>query len=69
MDPPFMIKGVHSLNCITIVVLTNTYGHPNEALLKRLRAVDSLVKTTLDQGALLLETDGSTYRITEWSRE
>lgn len=56
-------------NLSLISVGKNTYGHPNEALLKRLRAVGSLVKTTLAQGALLLESDGSTYRIVEWSGE
>lgn len=38
MNPPFTVLRVHSLNCITIVVLTNRYRHPSYLTLKRLEA-------------------------------
>ena len=38
MNPPFTVLRVHSLNCITFVVLTNRYRHPSYLTLKRLEA-------------------------------
>ena len=34
MNPPFTVLRVHSLNCITFVVLTNNYGHPAAEIIK-----------------------------------
>ena len=46
-----------------ISVGRNTYGHPNEELLERIRAVGSLVETTLAHGALMIESDGKTFSL------
>lgn len=44
-----------------ISVGKNTYGHPSKELLDRLREQGSLVKDTLDGGAITLHSDGKTY--------
>jgi competence protein ComEC len=46
-----------------ISVGRNTYGHPNEELLERIHAVGSLTETTLDHGALMIESDGKTFSL------
>ena len=46
-----------------ISVGRNTYGHPSEELLERIYAVGSLVETTLDHGALMIESDGKTFSL------
>lgn len=56
------------LNCISpnvslISVGQNYYGHPSEEILKRLSAVESQVRSTLDFGAIMLQSDGKEYRI------
>lgn len=51
-------------NLSLISVGKNTYGHPSAELLERLRKVGSYVKTTLEQGALMLESDGKHYTLT-----
>lgn len=58
MDPPFMIKGVHSLNCITIVVLTNRYGHPGREAVQRLQGAGAKVLRTDKLGAIKVCFDG-----------
>ena len=40
MNPPFTVLRVHSLNCITIVVLTNLYHHPHKDVIQRLNDYD-----------------------------
>ena len=50
-------------NLSLISVGKNSYGHPSEELLKRLNSIGSLVKTTLDGGALMLESDGDTFTL------
>lgn len=46
-----------------ISVGRNSYGHPSKELIDRLRSVGSQVETTLDSGALMLESDGHTFSI------
>lgn len=46
-----------------ISVGKNTYGHPSAEVLSRLERTGSLVETTLDHGALMLESDGKTFSL------
>ncbi len=46
-----------------ISVGKNNYGHPSEEILQRLKNVGSVVQTTLERGALMLESDGKTYSL------
>ena len=46
-----------------ISVGKNSYGHPARELLERLQEAGSLVKTTLDCGALQIESDGHTVSL------
>lgn len=60
--------GQEFLECIRpnvslISVGRNNYGHPSEEILERLSGVGSQVWTTLDCGAIFLESDGETYRL------
>lgn len=50
-----------------ISVGRNYYGHPSEELLERLEHSGSSVWTTLESGAIMLESDGKTYRL-RWQR-
>lgn len=47
-----------------ISVGKNNYGHPNPELLERLNRIGSHTETTLEHGALMLESDGHTYTLT-----
>lgn len=51
-------------NLSLISVGKNNYGHPNPELLDRLNKVGSHTETTLEHGALMLESDGRTYTLT-----
>ena len=46
-----------------ISVGRNTYGHPSRELTERLKFVGSQVETTLESGALMLESDGDSVSI------
>lgn len=46
-----------------ISVGRNAYGHPSEDILQRLETVGSQVKTTIESGALMLESDGSLFTL------
>ena len=46
-----------------ISVGRNSYGHPNEELLERIHAVGSMAETTLEHGALMIESDGKTFSL------
>ena len=46
-----------------ISVGKNSYGHPARELLERLQEAGSQVKTTLDCGALRIESDGHTFSL------
>lgn len=46
-----------------ISVGRNTYGHPSEEMMQRLRTAGSYIETTLDHGALMLESDGRTFTL------
>lgn len=46
-----------------ISVGRNSYGHPNEELLERIHAVESMAETTLEHGALMIESDGKTFSL------
>lgn len=51
-------------NLALISVGKNNYGHPNPDLLSRLDYIGSHTETTLEHGALMLESDGRTYTLT-----
>ena len=53
-----------SPNVSLISVGRNFYGHPTKEILERLENVGSHVETTLDSGALMLESDGQKYSLT-----
>lgn len=50
-------------NVSLISVGRNFYGHPSGEILKRLENCGSQVWTTLDVGAIMMESDGEAYRI------
>ncbi len=50
-------------NLSLISVGRNTYGHPSDEILERLYCIGSQVETTLDRGALMLESDGDTFTL------
>lgn len=52
-------------NLSLISVGKNNYGHPSEELLKRLKAVNGYVRTTLESGAIRLRSDGISYYMIE----
>ena len=54
-------------NVSLISVGRNFYGHPSDEILGRLKNCGSSVWTTLEHGALMLESDGKEYRI-RWQR-
>jgi competence protein ComEC len=41
----------------------NTYGHPSELVVERLHRYGTKVFSTIDEGAITFETDGTRYRI------
>lgn len=53
-EPTFTVLRVHSLNCITIVVLTNSYGHPHKELLERLKIYTEKIFFTMKEGEIIL---------------
>ena len=50
-------------NVSLISVGRNYYGHPTDEILERLDTCGSMVLTTLDSGALMIESDGEKYWI------
>ncbi len=52
-----------------ISVGRNNYGHPSEAVLERLNENDTMVFTTLEHGAVIVNSDGEKYRIRTWYRD
>ena len=50
-------------NVSLISVGRNSYGHPSEEMMERLKKIGSYVETTLDSGAIMLESDGEKYWI------
>lgn len=50
-------------NVSLISVGKNTYGHPSRELLDRLERKGCLVRDTLSDGALMLQSDGETYTL------
>lgn len=52
-------------NLSLISVGKNNYGHPSDELLKRLKAVNGYVRTTLESGAIRLRSDGISYFMIE----
>lgn len=43
---------VQSLNCIKIIVLTNSYRHPGEAAVERLENIGSEILYTMESGQI-----------------
>lgn len=58
-EPTFTVLRVHSLNCITIVVLTNSYGHPHKSTLKLLDEFGVETYRTDENGTVVISTEGS----------
>ena len=54
-------------NVSLISVGRNFYGHPSDEIVERLKNCGSRVWTTLDSGAIMLESDGKEYEI-RWQR-
>ena len=46
------------MNCITIIVLTNSYGHPHQEVLDALKEQGVLVYRTDEQGSVIATSDG-----------
>jgi competence protein ComEC len=46
-----------------ISVGRNNYGHPSKEILERLWKAGSRVETTLERGALQIESDGDTFSL------
>lgn len=71
MNPPFTVLRVHSLNCITFVVLTNRYGHPHVETIERLTAEGCSILNTAECGAITLRQTGkevANLRIIQYNR-
>ena len=51
-------------NVSLISVGRNYYGHPSEEILERLSRIGSKVWDTMHSGAIILKSDGQTYRVT-----
>ena len=47
----------------------NSYGHPHEEVLERLKQVRSDVFITFDSGAITIKTDGKNMKISEYRKE
>lgn len=52
-----------------ISVGRNSFGHPSGAVLERLGANGVKVYTTLENGAVMVDSDGEKYRIRPWYRD
>ena len=65
-EPTFSYSKGSSLFCITIIVLTNRYGHPHEETLERLGAAGTTVYRTDQSGAIIVNVDGNCMKIREY---
>ena len=46
-----------------ISVGRNSYGHPSKEIQERLGRIGSQIKTTLEQGAIMIKSDGKVFRV------
>ena len=51
-EPTFSYKKGSSLFCITIIVLTNRYGHPGEKTMDRLKRMNTDIYVTMSTGQI-----------------
>ena len=56
-EPTFSCLKGSSLNCIKTFVLTNSYGHPHEATLRRLQAAGAKMLRTDELGQIRISID------------
>ena len=65
MNPPFLVKKGSSLFCITIIVLTNSYGHPHKETLDRLSKFTKNAKVfrTDESGQVSVEVENGRMKI------
>jgi competence protein ComEC len=61
------VTAVQPSVAVVSVGARNAYGHPDPAVLARLRAAGAHVYRTDRDGAILVETDGRTLTVTRWS--
>ena len=47
----------------------NSYGHPHAEVIERLKAIDSTVLSTQDNGAITIITDGNKLKIQGYVKE
>ena len=58
-EPTFSYTKGSSLFCITIIVLTNSYGHPHAETLQRLEGVGTRIYCTAEDGEVITKvSDG-----------
>ena len=62
-EPTFSYKKGSSLFCITIIVLTNEYGHPHRETLSLLEDADIKVFRTDQDGNIIVRSDGKSITI------
>ena len=65
-EPTFSYKKGSSLFCITIIVLTNRYGHPHAETLERLEKVGTSIYRTDQSGAIIVSVDGADMKLREY---
>jgi competence protein ComEC len=63
---PELLAAVRPALALVSVGARNPYGHPDPAVLTRLTALGTDIYRTDHDGALLLETDGRTLKVTRW---
>lgn len=68
-EPTFSYKKGSSLFCITIIVLTNDYGHPHKEVLERLDTCGSEHFCTIDYGAIKIKSNGETIAFDFYKKE
>ena len=57
-EPTFFCLKGSSLNCITIIVLTNSYGHPHAEPMNTFRSMGMKLFRTDEQGTIVAISDG-----------
>ena len=63
-EPTFSYKKGSSLFCITIIVLTNSYGHPHKETLARLNNAKALALRTDELGCISINVRKKDGRFT-----
>ncbi|MBH1941339.1 hypothetical protein I5677_10585 [Mobilitalea sibirica] len=47
----------------------NSYGHPHDEVLERLKETKTQVKITYESGAIIIKTDGKRMEISDYIKE